>query len=74
MKLKSQHLMIAVFLVFIFAMAATVFIPNITAAATAQQQTDGLSVILIWALPILAIIAVVAYCSHKAVCAGKTVE
>jgi uncharacterized BrkB/YihY/UPF0761 family membrane protein len=74
MKLQSQHLLVAVFLVFVFAMATAVFVPNITAAAAMDQQADGLPVILLWALPVMVIIAVIMFCSHRAVRASKITD
>jgi len=73
-KSRSDYLLTAIFAVFLFGLAAVVFVPNITAAATLQQQADGMPVIIMWALPVLVIIAVIMYCSHRAVCASKISE
>ena len=73
-KSRSDYLLAAIFIVFLFGLAAAVFVPNITAAATLQQQADGLPVILMWALPVLVIIAAIMYCSHRAVCASKIAD
>ena len=73
-KSRSDYLLAAIFIVFLFGLASVVFVPNITAAATMPQQNDGLPIVIMWALPVLTIVAVIMYCSHRAVCASKISE
>ena len=65
----SHYMLVAIFLLFIAVIGATVLVPNATAAATAQ--VDGLPIALLWALPVMAIVAFIMYISHKSICAGK---
>lgn len=70
-KIESEHLLIAVFILFVVVIGMTIFVPNITAAATAEKQGDGLPVVLLWVLPLLIIISIVVFYSHKAIYASR---
>lgn len=71
---RTNNLLVAVFAVFLLGLIFTVFVPNVTATATLQQQADGVPLVLLWALPVLAIVAVAMFFSYKAICSGKKAD
>jgi hypothetical protein len=50
------------------------FIPNITASAAASRQAEGLPLVFAWALPLMAITALLMIASYRTMTAGKRKE
>ena len=70
-KPKSHHALIAVFVLFLIVLTATIFIPNINAAAITKEQVDGVPFVLYWALPLFALVALAMYFSYRGIHASK---
>ena len=80
-KINSQHLLTAVFLVFILGLSISVFVPSLTAAVTVganvtAQATippvNGIHLALLWAVPVMAIIAAIMLFSYKSIGTART--
>jgi len=68
-KLESQHLLTAAFIIFVVGLIFTVFVPNVTATATLQQESN-VPLVVGWAVPVIMIVALAMFYSYKAICAS----
>ncbi|MEM7813371.1 MAG: hypothetical protein QW548_00535 [Candidatus Aenigmatarchaeota archaeon] len=72
-KLDSQRLLTAVFAIFVLMLVFTVFVPSVTATATAGGESNA-SIVLAWAVPVIAIVAAIMFYSYKSICGGRFSE